>query len=171
MTNDDLKRFYNVNEKPEQNKDFVRYGSNGEIISEHDATKDEEVVNYRTLMQHASGGSSSLYLHHIKISGYNGTFTLINDDPTAYTMTSLGNYLKNKGYSNVPLDGFAYQLTSSYSTVGITFIYGFTFSGNDLVANFSNIFWNLTDGNINAREGGVGTKYVSISSDFVEQIL
>ena len=118
-----------------------------------------------------SGGSSSLYLHHIKISGYNGTFTLINDDPTAYTMTSLENYLKDKSYSNAPLDGFAYQLTNSYSTVGITFIYGFTFSGNNLVANYSNIFWNLTDGNINASEGGGGTKYVSISSDFVEQIL
>lgn len=70
MTNDDLKRFYNVNDKPEQNKDFVRYGSNGEIISEHDATKDEEVVNYRTLMQHASGGSggSKVFGHYINSS-------------------------------------------------------------------------------------------------------
>lgn len=31
MTNDDLKRLYNINAKPQQKKDFVRYDENGRI--------------------------------------------------------------------------------------------------------------------------------------------
>lgn len=69
MTNDDLKRFYNVNHEPERNKDFVRYGSNGEIITEHDATKNEEVVNYRTLIKHAGGAGADVNYRGAWVSG------------------------------------------------------------------------------------------------------
>ena len=109
MTNDDLKRFYNVNDKPEQNKDFVRYGSNGEIISEHDATKDEEVVNYRTLMQHASGetGGSKLYMHSLYGYSVTGDWTwktmIFNASPEIITMQDIID-LVNKNV-NIPVSG------------------------------------------------------------------
>lgn len=48
MTNDDLKRFYNINNKPEQNKDFVRYDDKGNIhvgipVNAHDAASKQFV--------------------------------------------------------------------------------------------------------------------------------
>lgn len=69
MTNDDLKRLYGTNAEPERKKDFVRYGENGEIITEHDATKNEEVVNYRTLIRHAGGAGADVNYRGAWISG------------------------------------------------------------------------------------------------------
>ena len=69
MTNDDLKRLYGINAEPERNKDFVRYGASGEIITNHDATKNEEVVNYRTLIRHAGGVGADINYRGLWISG------------------------------------------------------------------------------------------------------
>lgn len=69
MTNDDLKRFYPVVNKPEQKEDFVRYEKNQGIIIKHDATLAEEAVNYRTLIKHAGGPGADLNYKGIWISG------------------------------------------------------------------------------------------------------
>lgn len=110
MTNDDLKRFYNVNDKPEQNKDFVRYGSNGEIISEHDATKDEEVVNYRTLMQHASGGLQEVTASDVNSEqATNGQVLTANGNGGASWQTSTGGgdklYIHTIAFGSTPSPG------------------------------------------------------------------
>lgn len=69
MTNDDLKRLYGINAVPQRNKDFVRYGENGEIITDHDAIKGNEVVNYRTLIRHAGGVGADVNYRGAWISG------------------------------------------------------------------------------------------------------
>ena len=55
MTNDDLKRFYQTNAKPEQNIDFVRYDKSGKIQSAN-PTEASDVVTLQYLQQH--GGVS-----------------------------------------------------------------------------------------------------------------
>lgn len=44
MTNDDLKRFYGVNELPQENKDFVRYDKDGRIKSKSPIKSDDIVT-------------------------------------------------------------------------------------------------------------------------------
>lgn len=69
MTNDDLKRFYDTNAEPDRKKDFVRYGEDGSIITKHNATKNDEVVDYQTLIKHAGGAGADINYRGPWISG------------------------------------------------------------------------------------------------------
>lgn len=57
MTNDDLKRFYPLNNKPEQSDDFVRYDKYGRIQAEN-PTHAKDVVNMQTLLAHEGGAAN-----------------------------------------------------------------------------------------------------------------
>ena len=177
MTNDDLKRFYNVNEKSEQNKDFVRYGSNGEIISEHDATKDEEVVNYRTLMQHASGGGDKLYRHNIKFSNSYFSCGIVIDTRIAdvFTTETFANYLQEQGYTsnNTSLQIFTrkYEASFSSSLVFLTGIYSETNSSPARIKGICSICkYTLSDGVLTFDGNSQTNTTLTIAQDMVNEI-
>lgn len=69
MKNDDLKRFYDVCAVPERKKDFVRYEDNKSILTPYNATKNDEVVNYQTLIKHAGGAGADINYRGAWISG------------------------------------------------------------------------------------------------------
>lgn len=150
MTNDDLKRFYNVNDKPEQNKDFVRYGSDGEIISEHDATKDEEVVNYRTLMQHASGGDGGkLYKHCVYFAPPGSNFSsveFITKSNSTLLYADIALLLHNLGFNNQKI---CYPIAQTYrrDTDTIKILQGI-YSENGSSMNARYIEFSIVDNNL-----------------------
>ena len=93
MTNDDLKRFYDVNGQPNRNKDFVRYEANGAIISKHEANQNDELVNYQTLIKHAGGAGADINYREAWVSGsevhqYDVMYVDINLDRCFYMATS-----------------------------------------------------------------------------------
>ena len=93
MTNDDLKRFYDVNGQPDRNKDFVRYEANGAIISKHEANQNDELVNYQTLIKHAGGAGADINYRGAWTSGseihqYDVMYVDINLDRCFYMATS-----------------------------------------------------------------------------------
>lgn len=59
MTNDDLKRFYPQNAKPERDDDFVRYDKLGNVVVGN-AVNAKDAVNLETLIKHAGGPGADL---------------------------------------------------------------------------------------------------------------
>lgn len=109
MTNDDLKRLYPTNSQPSNKEDFVRYSKDGAIETKYNATKNNEVVNYQTLIKHAGGAGADInyrgpWISGMTIAQYDVVY--INNIRTRTYYMATNNVESSTSAPNVDTDNF-----------------------------------------------------------------
>ena len=143
MTNDDLKRLYNINAKPQQKKDFARYDENGRLKAKA-GVEDDDVA---TVGQLGGGTDNALTKPTTTPSA---TQIVAVDNTNTQTMLNIGDGLSVENGSLKASGGgtgnklYYKKITLKFLTENASFprineIYIYFYESNDTLYDISNI--------------------------------